>query len=203
MIMHLNQLDLSRQYTYQDYLGWNFKERVELIKGKLYKMSPAPSRIHQKVSGNLNYSIKHYFKNKSCEVYAAPFDVRLPLPLEYQQEKKITTVVQPDICVICDLSKLDPRGCVGAPDWVIEILSPKTGAKDINEKFDIYEHSGVREYWIVHPTDCTVLPYLLDNKGKFRLVRQRPYTIGEQIPVGIFPDFKIALEEIFPPEQLH
>ncbi len=203
MITHISQLDLSGQYTYQDYLGWKFEERVELINGKIYQLFPRPSKAHQDVSGDLIYTIKHYFRDKSCKVYAAPFDLRLPLPPKHQKENKIMTVLQPDIFVVCDLSKLDAKGCLGAPDWVIEILSPSTSTKDHNEKFDVYEYAGVREYWIVHPTACTVLAYVLDEKGKFRLVRERPFMKGEFIPVGIFPDFKINLDEVFPPEDVY
>ena len=197
MITDINQLDLSKKYTYQDYLTWKFDDMVELIRGRIFKMSPAPSFSHQQVSSNLHGSIYQYLKNKKCRVFHASFDVRLPLPLNQQTSNKIDTVVQPDICVICDETKLDNRGCLGAPDWVIEILSKSTSKKDLTEKFDIYEHAGVREYWLVSPYLCTVTPYVLGEDGQYELVRQRPFLSGEALPVSVFPDFKIAVDDVF------
>jgi len=123
MITDISQLDPNGTYTYADYLGWQFDESVELIKGKLYRMSPVLKRRHQDASVNLEFALLKYFEDKSCKVYDAPFDVRLPVRNE-RKPAQLHTVVQPDICVICDLSKLDDDGCLGAPDWVIEITSP-------------------------------------------------------------------------------
>lgn len=123
--------------------------------------------------------------------------MRLPLPADKQSPNKIDTIVQPDLCVICDLSKLDDQGCNGAPDWTVEILSPSTSKKDLTEKYDIYEHAGVKEYWIVHPSDATVIPYRLDATGKYQLIRNTPFSKEESIQVGIFPEFRVSLEEIF------
>ena len=198
MITSIDQLDLSKQYTYQDYLSWKFEESVELINGTVYQLMPAPTVDHQGVVFNLSVQIGIYLRGKQCRAFPAPFDVRLPLPPEQQTDRKINTVVQPDISVICDLSKLDRRGCLGAPDWVIEILSPYTSARDLNEKFDIYEHAGVKEYWVVYPADQMVVPYVLDDKGKFQLVRNRSFWRGEQVPVATFPGFSIPLEKVFP-----
>ena len=148
MITDINQLDLSKQYTYADYVNWQFDELVELIRGKVVRMSPAPNTLHQSCSGNLHGLIWSYLRDKSYQAFTAPFEVRLPLPLTQQTDDKINTVVQPDLCVICDVEKLDERGCNGAPDWVIEILSKGTAQKDLKDKFEIYQHAGVREYWI-------------------------------------------------------
>lgn len=197
MITNINQLDLSKKYTYSDYLTWQFDDMVELIRGKVYKMSPAPGSPHQGVSSELHYFIRHYLKRRKCRVFAAPFDVVLPLPEEMQTSKKSNTVVQPDICVICDLSKITRKGCTGAPDWIIEILSKGTAKKDITEKFDVYQNAGVREYWIVHPDEETVLAYVLDEKGKYQLIRQTPFVKGEKVPVSVFENFEINLDEVF------
>lgn len=137
-IKDFSQLDLNKTYTYADYLTWRFQERVELIKGWIYKMSPAPRRLHQEVEGNLYLELGNFFRKKSCKVYQSPFDVRLIKNLG-QSDKEITTVVQPDICVVCDSQKLDDRGCIGAPDLIVEVLSPSTIKKDNYEKFNLYQ----------------------------------------------------------------
>lgn len=164
MVKKFEVLSVDKIYTYADYLTWEFKERVELIKGHIFKISPAPTRLHQKVSSNLlKILFKHDLKS-GCEIYNAPFDVRL---LDSKKtDKEILTVVQPDICVVCDKSKLDDRGCVGSPDWVIEILSPGNSKKELNNKFDLYEENGVREYWLVSPGDMTLSVFVL-KKGKY------------------------------------
>lgn len=124
MVDSLDKLSMDGVYTYADYLTWKFDERVELIKGKIFKMSPAPSRNHQRIAMALINPISNYFKGEKCEAYFAPFDVRLIDSKKKKSDKDIYSVVQPDICVICDPEKLDERGCLGAPDWIIEILSP-------------------------------------------------------------------------------
>ena len=120
---------LLENFTYADYLKWNDGKRYEIIEGQIYNMSPAPIRIHQSISRNLSYIIQHYLKEKTCEVYSAPFDVRFAF--KAGMNDMITNVVQPDISVICDPKKLDKAGCIGPPDWIIEILSPSTAKKDI------------------------------------------------------------------------
>ena len=141
---------------------------------------------------NLEFGLLKYFDGKPCKVYNAPFDVRLPV----QNQKKpnqIYTVVQPDICVICDLTKLDDDGCLGAPDWIIEITSPRTTKNDFNEKFNLYEESGVREYWIVQPKEKTVSVYVLED-GRYALVDVYE---SDEIPGRIFPELIISHERIF------
>ena len=118
VVKNFSDLDLTKTYTYSDYLLWQFSERVELIKGFIRKMSPAPSRKHQTISYNLTLSIGKFFQNHPCSVFVAPFDVRLPIA----SSKKDNTVVQPDLCIICDENKLDDKGCNGAPDLIVEIL---------------------------------------------------------------------------------
>ena len=197
IITSLDQLDLKKSYSYADYLTWQFDEMVELIKGKIFKMSPGPNRYHQEVSGNLYIQIRQLLQNSQCKAYHAPFDVRLPLPEHRQTPEKIDTVVQPDICIVCDLDKLDNQGCNGAPDWIIEILSPATSNRDLTEKFDIYQSSGVKEYWIVHPTDATVIPYRLGEDGLYKTLRMTPFGIEDEIPSSIFPGYVLKLKEVF------
>ena len=193
MVKSFSDLDQSKTYTYQDYLGWQFEEMVELIKGKIFKMSPAPNLYHQRNARKLTTLIDNFLAGKTCEVFTAPFDVRIPT----KANQEIITVVQPDICVVCDPDKLDIRGCLGAPDWIIEILSNSTANKDLNEKFDLYEAAGVSEYWIVHPSEATITPYRLTAEGKYQLLRDRPYTVGESIPVTLFSDFEVELAKVF------
>ncbi len=190
VVTNLSDLDLNKQYTYSDYLLWQFSERIELIKGFILKMSPAPNRRHQTVSQNLNFSIYSYFKKKSCSVFVAPFDVRLPV----KSAKKDTTVVQPDICIICDESKLDDQGCNGAPDLIIEILSPKNSKHDVDTKFKLYQESGVKEYWIVEPEERIVLVYSLQNEI---YIGSKPFSEGEIIESKLFPEIKIEVVDVF------
>ena len=194
--MDVKEPDLSGTYTYADYLTWDCDQLAELIHGKVYKMSPAPSSDHQGISGNLFVPIWNYFKGKKCKVFSAPFDVRLPGVSKKMGDKDIVTVVQPDICVICDLSKIDKRGCIGAPDWIIEILSKYTSTKDLKIKFDVYEASGVNEYWVVHPEEHTLLIYKLDKQGKYKGGR-KPFTRTDTVSPATFPELRINLEEVF------
>lgn len=197
MITDINQLDLNKRYTYADYLTWQFDEMVELIKGKVFRMSPAPGVMHQLISGNLHGLIWNFLRHKECKVFSAPFDVRLPKFPKTDDDTRVNTIVQPDITIICDPTKLDERGCNGAPDWIIEILSKGTSKKDLTEKFDLYQNAGVKEYWIVHPSEATVIPYRLDSDGQYQLIRNRPFVKDEFVPVGVFPDFSIDLNEVF------
>ena len=150
-VLAFEDLDESVTYSYAHYLTWLFDERVELIRGKIFKMSPAPSRFHQEVSIHISSFLFKFLENKPCKVYAAPFDVRFPK--ESKADKEIYTVLQPDICVICDRAKLDDRGCIGAPDIVVEILSPGNNKTELLHKYSIYEEFGVKEYWVVSPAE--------------------------------------------------
>lgn len=187
-ITSLNQLDFTKEYTYADYIKWHFKENIELIKGKISLMSPAPVRLHQKASMELSYFIRKFLEGHSCEVYTAPFDVRL------KNKDGIESVVQPDISVICDLAKLDERGCVGSPDIVIEILSPSNHKKEMDTKFDLYQESGVLEYWIVEPTSKMVLIYVLENE---RFIGLKPFSEGQMITSTVLKGFSVGVDDIF------
>ena len=144
-------------HTYGDYVTWSDDARYELIDGVAYLMSPAPSRVHQEVVGELYGQIRNALQASPCRAYVAPFDVRLPRKDE--ADHAVDTVVQPDILVVCDQRKLDERGMRGAPDWVIEVLSPATAGHDQTVKLTAYERAGVREVWFVHPTDQVVTVY--------------------------------------------
>lgn len=156
-------------------------------------MTPAPSRAHQGILGALFSSFYIYLEGKSCEVYVAPFDVRLPEI--NQSEMDGTTVVQPDLTVICDPSKLDDKGCLGSPDLVVEVISPSTAAHDYIEKLALYERWQVTEYWIVHPTDQTVMVFQLNDRREYG--RPRIYARDHQVPVSLFPDLVIDLTKVF------
>ena len=192
-IKTLNEVDFSATYSYADYMRFEFEERLELIKGYIFKMSPAPSRIHQKISGRIYVPIYNALNGHKCEVYAAPFDVRLAK--KTQDDKEVFTVVQPDIVVVCDPTKLDKRGCIGAPDIVVEILSPGNNKKELINKYEVYEEAGVKEYWIVSPSEKTFFRYILDDNGKFQPTKL--LTEGEEVTTTIIPGFKLILDEVF------
>jgi len=189
-ITSLSQLDQNANYTYADYMTWKLKERVELYKGKIFKMSPAPSRLHQQISVYMTVQLYNYLKKTSCSVYEAPFDVRLPV----SSGKKPDTVVQPDICVICDPAILDDAGCNGAPDLMIEILSPGNSKKEMDHKFKLYEASGVKEYWLINYQDEVVHQYILKEE---RFVAYKPLTIGDNLKSIVLPDFSLFIEQLF------
>ncbi len=180
-------------YSYADYMKWH-EGRWEIIEGTVYDMTPAPSRLHQRISGELFAKLHAYFKAGPCEIYAAPFDVRLPSK-ENADDDEITTIVQPDLTVICDKTKLDDRGCLGTPDLVVEIISPDRSYHDLKIKRDIYEKSGVPEYWILHPTDTIVLRYNLNEQGHYK--KADIFSKDEDLKSLLFSDLKINLTEIF------
>ena len=180
-------------FTYGDYLKWPEDERWELIDGVPYNMTPAPSRIHQEILVALSAKFYNFLNDKDCRVYVAPFDVRLPEGNE--KEEGIKTVVQPDLVVVCNQAKLDDKGCLGPPDLIVEITSPSTASKDLKEKFALYERMGVKEYWIINPTDETVMVFLLDPQGQYG--RPAVYSKEDTIQVGILDELSIPLKDIF------
>lgn len=188
--------DPSLTYTYADYLNWKFEERVELIKGQIFKMSPAPNLRHQQVAGRLFYEMYNFLKGKTCQVFVAPFDVRLPIKNKKKPEQ-ITTVVQPDICVVRDESKLDERGCCGAPDLVIEILSPGNSQKEIRIKHELYEEAGIKEYWVVYPAEESIAVFILNKEGRYK--GARIYAAGDVIESKAVEGFQVSVTEIFSP----
>ncbi|WP_439481250.1 Uma2 family endonuclease [Cyclobacterium plantarum] len=180
-------------HSYADYLTWQMEEVVELIKGKIFKKAAAaPKRIHQKVSGELFLRLGNFLRGKKCQVYSAPFDVRFPT--SSKEDKKIHDVVQPDICVICNPEKLDERGCIGAPDLIVEILSPGNSKVELKYKFNLYESNGVREYWIIHSETQDLLIYSLID-GKY--VPSILFTSGHVVESKVIKGFELDLEEFF------
>lgn len=155
------------RYTFADVMTWDEKDRIEIINGEAVMMSP-PSRIHQKISGELFRQLANYLEGKKCEVYPAPFGVRL-FEQDGDSPEDVDTVVEPDISVVCDQNKLDDHGCKGAPDLIIEILSPSTQRHDRLVKLGLYQRAGVREYWTVNPADKTVQVMLRDDNGVLQL----------------------------------
>jgi Uma2 family endonuclease len=155
-------------------------------------MAPAPARRHQFILGELFFQIKQYLKGKNCNIYTAPFDVRLDATK--QEDFKIRNVVQPDLSIVCDEEKLDEKGCVGAPDWIIEILSPATADRDLKTKFKVYEENGVREYWIVEPSESFVMIYTLKD-GKYQ--SKGNFIWSDYVTPSIFPNLTIDLAEVF------
>jgi len=186
--------DVQNSHSYADYLTWSPEERWEIIDGVPYDMSPAPSRRHQEISMALSGEFYAYLKGKPCKIYAAPFDVRLPRDGEVE-DRDIKTVVQPDLMVVCKREKLDSRGCLRAPDLIVEILSPFTSSKDSVKKFNLYEREGVREYWVVRPDEQTVAVFKLGSDNRYG--RPEMYTGEDKIKVGIFDMLVIDLQDIF------
>ena len=186
------QAEYGKIYTYADYLTWRFDEMVELIRGKIYRMSPAPGSNHQSVCGNLHLEIGNFLRGKDCKVFMAPWDVILPIA--NKKREKATTVVQPDLCIICDPKIIEERGCFGVPDWIIEIISPHTSKKDINNKYDVYEEAGVKEYWVVMPKEQLVEIFVLEDH---KYQRKGTYFFEDEISSTILPDLKIPLSVVF------
>ena len=181
----------EKHYTYADYLQWPDETRYELIDGEAFLMSPAPLVEHQEVAGEVFRQLANQLDGQPCRPYIAPVDVRLPRKDE--ADAAIDTVVQPDILVVCDPRKIDRRGVRGAPDWVLEVLSPSTAAHDQIAKRRTYERAGVREYWLVHPGDRTLTVYLLDN-GQYG--RPEIYELKDATPIGVLPGVSIAWDAL-------
>ena len=172
-ITDISQLDLSKTYSYADYLSWKFTDLVELVRGRIVRKMSGPVTAHQRCSMNLSRGIDTFLLGKTCQVFAAPFDVRLWRSTD-NGDDQIRTVVQPDLCVICDPAKIDKRGCLGAPDWIIEIISPRTAVYDTKTKFDLYAENDVAEYWIVFPGEQSITTFVLRD--------------GEYQPTGVYED---------------
>ena len=182
------------RYTFADVLTWDEGERAEIIDGEVILMAPSPSRVHQGISGEICRQLGNYLKGKKCKVYAAPFDVRL-FEVDGDRPEDVDTVVEPDITVVCDPAKLDERGCKGAPDMVVEILSPSTQRHDRLVKLGLYQRAGVREYWIVSPEEQTVQVMLLDSGGVLQL--HEVYDRDSIAKVNILDGCFIELAKVF------
>ncbi len=195
-ITSLSQLDLNGIYTYADYLTWQFEQAVELIKGKILPMA-APNTRHQRMSWQLSGILYSFLKKYQCQAFAAPFDVRLfDKEKTAKANKDVYTVIQPDICIICDLNKIDEKGCKGAPDLIVEILSPGNSKKEMRTKKRLYEENLVKEYWIVDFDHEQTFQFILDEQ---QAIYQPPVICvsDEVLECALFPDLKIDLEELF------
>lgn len=181
----MEALRKDTHYTFEDYMSWDDNQRWEIIDGVPYAMAP-PSTTHQRVVSRLHGQIYNFLRGKPCEAFVAPFGVRL-------NAEKNDTVVEPDIAVVCDKNKLDKNGCKGAPDLIIEILSPSTLRYDRIVKFNKYLAAGVREYWIIDPEEKFVGVNILAGEHYIH----KPYGEGEDVPVTIFPGCVIHMSEVF------
>jgi Uma2 family endonuclease len=186
-------------FTYADYLTWNFKERVELIRGKIFKMSPAPTVFHQVISVNIEKRIANFLEGIHCKMLHAPVDVRLkgkPFRKKKLRDDEITTVVQPDIIVVCDEEKLkDNRSVDGAPDLIVEVLSPGNTRTETKYKFDLYEENGVLEYWVVYPEYKQIHVYLLNENEQYG--KPVIYEANENITSVVLKGLSIPMNDIF------
>ena len=181
----------TRHHCYGDYLTWPEDSRYELIDGHAYAMSPAPDLAHQDVAGEIYLQTRLALRQQACRAFIAPVDVRLPERDE--ADERIDCVVQPDVLVVCDPAKLDRRGVRGAPDWIVEVLSPSTAGHDQILKRDLYERHGVREYWLVHPVDRIVSIYRwLDGAyGKPEI-----HELQGETRVGVLPEVIIRWDDL-------
>lgn len=187
-ITQLDQLnENSFEYNYSDYMKWQIQERVELIMGKIFPMS-APTTLHQHIVGEIFFNMYSYFQHKSCEAFLSPIDVRLPVG---KKENIYKTVVQPDLCVVCDQVKIEEKGINGAPDLVVEILSPSNRQIEMYEKFEAYQASLVREYWIIHPGEHWMLQYVLTENNLFELHKKHENL--SRVASVIFPNLIVDM----------
>lgn len=181
----------DEHYSFADYVRWNDDARWELIDGIAYLMAPAPTSFHQIVAFQIGYQVETRLKGKPCTVLLSPIDVRLPKP--GQTDDKADTVVQPDVLVVCDRSKIDAKGVKGAPDWIAEVLSPTSASRDHILKREVYERAGVPEYWLVHPVDRVLTIYRLEN-GRYGMPDIRE--LKGITPVGPLPGVEVEWEAI-------
>jgi len=187
--LQLKDLDRSLRYSYEDYYSWKFTDKVELIDGQIFSYNKEIVLLsHQEILGNIFIQIASFLKGKTAKVIVGPLDVHF-------KNKETYTVLQPDICVICDKSKLDARGCIGAPDLVIEILSPGNSKMELLHKYRVYEEFGVKEYWIVSQSDQNILIYTLNKEGKFQ--PSKIFTLSEKITSSVLPGFELVLDDVF------
>ncbi|GMO44755.1 MAG: Uma2 family endonuclease [Termitinemataceae bacterium] len=200
----------DRLWTYADYKAWELDvgERYEIIEGEAYAMT-APSAKHQSVLGEMYRQIANHLHRKPCKVFPAPYDVRL----DYKEDESDTTVVQPDITVVCDPAKRGIEGCRGVPDWLIEVLSPSTASVDTVRKFNLYMNRNVRVYWIVSPEEKTVFVYLFKNSmiekhftyelpTQDRIKASSGCILTTSVPVNIFDGFSLNIADVFAEDNL-
>lgn len=184
---------IEHKYSYADYVLWASEERWEIFEGVPKAMSPAPSRRHQEVLKNLALILGNFLQGKPCRLYFAPFDVRLAE--KNARDEEVLTVVQPDLVVVCDESKLDDRGCLGSPDVTVEVLSPSTAAKDAREKLALYEKYGVKEYWMVYPEEKMIMVFILNAQGQYG--KPLVFAGEDSLETPLFPGLKLSIPAVF------
>ena len=195
-ITDLAQLDPNGSYTYADYLTWQFTELVELMRGKIMRRMSAPTDLHQDTVGELLFHFRAHLRRQRCQIRVAPYDVRL-VQGGPTADTAIHTVVQPDLCVICDPAKREPRGCLGPPDLVVEVLSPGTNTRDWKAKYDLYEENGVTEYWIAEPLARNLSVFVLDAAtARYRLMGE--YAGPGPVPCHTLPGLGLDWADVFP-----
>ena len=192
-IEEVQEPDHSLTYTYADYYSWNFIERLELLRGRIFRLGAANTK-HQRVGGKLYVTFYNFLKGKTCQVFIAPYDVRLPIK-NRKRDDQITTVVQPDICIFCDPDAIDERGACGIPDLAVEILYPSNPGHDLEEKYDVYQEVGVKEYWIIDPIKEMVMVSILQEPGKFAPTKF--YAEDQVLEPRCVPGFSIPAKELF------
>lgn len=183
----------KERFTFADVLTWDENERIEIIDGEAVMMAP-PTVRHQRISREIFRQLANYLEGKKCEVFAAPFGVRL-FEKDGDRLEDVDTMVEPDISVVCDKNKLDKNGCKGAPDMVIEILSPSTLRHDRLVKLGLYQRAGVREYWIVDPENRAVQVFLQDGNGSLKIHEE--YGPGDVVKVNVLDGCFVELGKVF------
>lgn len=186
---HVSNPDENKFQTYQDWLAW--EGSWELINGKAYNMLPAPTSLHQFIVGELHFALRTFFQNRNCYVFAAPFDVFFS---ESDNVESPDHVTQPDLSVVCSKDQISKNGCHGSPAAIIEVLSPSTALKDFNEKFNLYQKYGVKEYWIVDPGNRTAHVFALQD-GSYAI--RQLFTEQETIQSIIFKDLRVPMTRLF------
>jgi Uma2 family endonuclease len=181
----------DRYHTYGDYLTWPEDVRYELIDGVAYLIAPAPLLEHQDIAGDVYRQLGNALREGPCRVFVAPVDVRLPKTNE--ADEQVDTAAQADVLVVCEPTKLDRRGVRGAPDWVLEVMLPATAGHDQVRKRRVDEQAGVREYWMVHPTDRVLTIYHLDNGAYGKPDTQ---VLEGETPVSVLPGVVVAWDEL-------
>ena len=192
-IIEVQEPDHSLTYTYADYYQWKFMERLELLRGKIFRLAAANTK-HQQAGGKLFYEFYGFLRGKTCQVFIAPYDVRLPVK-NHKRDDQITTVVQPDLTIFCDPAKVDERGACGAPDLAVEILSPSNSRYDLKDKYDVYQEAGIKEYWIIDPIKENVQVSILQAEGQFG--PSTTHTGSQRLSPVCLPGFSIEVKELF------
>jgi len=186
---------ILKHFTYRDYRQWPDDERWELIDGVAYNMCAAPTTYHQTIAFELGRKIADFLDEKECTVFPVPVDVFF-FRLNEQDEDDVDTVVQPDVTVVCDKAKIRPRGIWGAPDFVVEILSPSTSRKDLSEKFALYQRFGVKEYWVIDPPGRWLQQYLLGDDGLYS--PEVTFETKGTLVCRTLPGFTVEVESLWP-----